>query len=401
LVAFVGSFWIVVYFQKGCGMMPPFTQADQLALTTSKLDAHVQSILMTQSIPGTLCRASRLWRLLVVVGVLLLGSAAFASHSQDEKQKPFTLQVPAEYVIVPVTVEDEDGSLIPGLQREDFELLEEGVPQNITYFSADPVPLSVAILIDRTTDAETQTTLKETVLPLVEAFSPFDEIALFEFEHVPRKLQDFTANKEEVLLAFNKISLTGLPPGFSGGPFGGSGGQFSGQTTVGGVPLETGTGKVQPPKTLNTHIHDAVFTAAQELRLRDRNRRAVIVLISNGQNAPGNRNSFDATMEALVRREITIFAIAQGSSLIARKLNLLRKYAYPTGGEVFYPVRNSGFADSYRKIAQMARNRYVLGYIPKGRVEEMTFRRITVRLRHKDFKAKKVVSRNGYYAVPR
>jgi VWFA-related protein len=361
----------------------------------------VQLTLTMQSTPCTRSRWSRLRRLLFVGCAFLLRSAVFANPSEDEKEKPFTLQVPAEYVLVPVTVEDEDGSLIPGLQREDFELLEEGIIQNITYFSADPVPLSVAILLDRTTGAETQATLKETVLPLVEAFSPFDEIALFEFEHIPRKVHDFTLNKEEVLLAFNKISLTGLPPGFSGGPFGGSGGQLSGQTTVGGVPLETGTGKVQPPKTINTHIHDAVFAAAQELRLRDRNRRAVIVLISNGQNAPGNRNSFDATMEALVRREITIFAIAQGSSLLSRKLNVLSKYAYPTGGAVFYPVRNSGFADSYRKIAQMARNRYVLGYIPKGRVEEMTFRRIAVRLKNKSIKAKKVVSRNGYYAVPR
>jgi VWFA-related protein len=366
-----------------------------------KREAQVQLTFTMQSIPCTLSRASRLRCWLLVGWALLLSSAVFANPPEDEKQKPFTLQVPAEYVIVPVIVEDEEGSLVPGLRREDFDLLEEGVPQDITYFSADPVPLSVAILIDRSTHAATQVNLKETLLPLVEAFSQFDELALFEFEHTPNKIQDFTSSKEKVLLAFEKLSLTGHPPGFSGGPFGGSGGQFSGQTTVGGVPLETGTGKVQPPKTLNTHIHDAVFAAAQELGRRDRNRRAVIVLISNGQNAPGNRNSFDATMEALVRREITIFAIAQGSSLLYRKLNLLSKYAHPTGGTVFYPVKNSGFAESYSKIAQMARNKYVLGYVPKGQVEKMTFRRIAVRLKNKSIKARRVVSRNGYYAVPR
>lgn len=336
-----------------------------------------------------------------LAGLIVVSRCTFANQLKLAQERPFSLRVPVELVIVPVTVEDGDGNLIAGLQKEDFELLEEGIPQNVSYFSSDPVPLSVAILVDRSTDAVTQTALKETVLSLVESFSPFDEVALFQFEHMTDKVQDFTPDKELILKAFRKITLIGAPPGVTGGPFGGAGGQFSGQTTVGGIPLETGKGKVQPPKTLNTHIHDAVFTAAQELRRRDRNRRGVIVVISNGQNAPGNRHSFDATMESVLQREITIFAIAQGSSLVYRKLNLLSKYANPTGGAVFYPVKSSGFTESYQKIAQMARNKYVLGYIPKENVEKVTFRRITVRLRNKSIKADKIRSRNGYYAVPR
>jgi VWFA-related protein len=330
-----------------------------------------------------------------------LGSLTFANQSRENNEKPFSLRVPVSLVIVPVTVEDNDGNLIAGLQKENFELLEEGVPQIISYFSSDPIPLSVAILVDRSTDRTTQVTLRETLLSLVESFSQFDEVALFQFENTAAKVLDFTSNREEVLKAFEKMSLTGASSGFSGGPVGGSGGQFSGQTTVGGIPLETAKGSVQPPKTLNTHIHDAVFAASQELRQRDRDRRGIIMLISNGQNAPGNRHSFEATIESVLQREITIFAIAQGSSLIYRKLNLLSKYANSTGGAVFYPVKSSGFTESYQKIAQMARNQYVLGYLPKENVEKVTFRRITVRLRDNNIKAAKIRNRSGYYAVPR
>jgi VWFA-related protein len=335
-----------------------------------------------------------------VIGSILLGCIAFANQLSEDKEKPFSIKVPVDLVIIPVTVEDHNGNLIPGLQKQDFEVLEEGVPQDIIYFSSDPVPLSVAFIIDRSTDAGTQTILRETVLSLVESFSVFDEIALFQFEHTTDRVQDFTSNKDDVLKAFEKISLKAAPPGFGGGPIGG-GGQFSGQTTISGIPLETGKGKVQPPKTLNTHIHDAVFTAAQELRRRNRDRRGIIVLISNGQNAPGNRHSFDATMELLQQREITVFGIAQGTSLIYRKFNLLSKYASSTGGAVFYPLKSGGFSESYQRIAQLSRNKYVLGYLPKQNVDKLTFRKVEVRLRDKNVRVARIRSRDGYYAVPR
>jgi VWFA-related protein len=336
-----------------------------------------------------------------VACAILLAASLFANSLNQSQEKPFSLRVPVELVLVPVTVEDRDGKLITGLQKEDFQLLEEGVPQTITYFSSDPVPLSAVILIDRSTDAGTQSLLKETLLSLIESFSPFDEVAVFQFEHTTDKVQDFTSNKDDLLKAFDKITLKGQGPGFSGGPFGGTGGEFSSETTLGGIPLETGKGKVPPPKTLNTHIHDAVFTAAQAIRGRSRDRRGSIILISNGQNAPGNRNSYDRTMEALQQREITVFGIAQGASILYRRLNTLTRYANPTGGAVFYPVKNSGFAETYQKITQMARNKYVLGFMPQRAVESTTFRKIEVRLANKSIKADRIRSRNGYYAVPR
>jgi hypothetical protein len=60
------------------------------------------------------------------------------------------LKVPVELVLVPVTVQDKDGKLIYGLQKEDFKVYEEGMPERITYFSVEPSPLSVAVLVDQT-----------------------------------------------------------------------------------------------------------------------------------------------------------------------------------------------------------------------------------------------------------
>ncbi|HET6961257.1 MAG TPA: hypothetical protein VFJ27_02110, partial [Terriglobia bacterium] len=82
---------------------------------------------------------------------ILLAASLFANSLNQLQEKPFSLRVPVELVLVPVTVEGGDGKLIAGLQKEDFQLFEEGVQQTITYFSSDPVPLSAVIMIDRST----------------------------------------------------------------------------------------------------------------------------------------------------------------------------------------------------------------------------------------------------------
>lgn len=321
---------------------------------------------------------------------LLVYHSAFADDLKRSQDQGFSLKIPVDLVIVPATVEDKDGKPVYDLRKEDFELREEGVVQNISYFSADPFPLSVAILLDRSTDGRTQTALRETLLSLVEAFSSFDEISLFQFENTVDKLQDFTFNKEEVLKAFKTLSLTGNSPGVVGGP-------FSREPTLNGIPVETGSRTVQPPKTFNTHIDDAIFAASQELQRRGKSRRKIIILISDGQNAPGNRNPFESTIEAVLRSEILVYGIAQGSAILSRRLNTLTKYAGQSGGAVFYPVKDSGFSESYQRIADMARNQYVLGFVSQKKAQEVTFRKISVRVRERDATVK---TRKGYYAIP-
>jgi VWFA-related protein len=325
-----------------------------------------------------------------VLLVLLVCASAFAEDSKRSQDQGFSLKVPVDLVIVPATVEDKDGKAVYDLRREDFELREEGVVQDISYFSVDPFPLSVAMLLDRSIDGRTQTALKETLLSLVEAFSGFDEISVFQFENTVDKLQDFTFNKEEVLKAFNSLSLVGKSPGVVGGP-------FARETSVNGIPVETGSRTVQPPKTFNTHIDDAVFATSQELQRRAKNRRKIIILISDGQNAPGNRNPFDSTIEAVLRSEILVYGIAQGSALLSRRLNTLTKYASQSGGGVFYPIKETGFSESYQRIADMARNQYVLGFVSQKQAQEVTFRKISVRVKERDTTVK---TRKGYYAVP-
>jgi hypothetical protein len=156
-------------------------------------------------------RSGRVYNsLLPILVSLVLGVSSFSQRLNRRDDQPYDLKVPVELVLVPVTVQDKDGKLIYGLHKEDFGVFEEGVPQRITYFSAEPSALSVAILIDRTIDDRTQDIFRQNMLALVEAFSSFDEMALYEYLETAKRLQDFTFDREQLVTAINRVGFA--PP---------------------------------------------------------------------------------------------------------------------------------------------------------------------------------------------
>jgi VWFA-related protein len=140
------------------------------------------------------------------LGFVVLGQL-YGQQQESRNEPPYDLKVPVNLVLVPVTVEDNEGNLIHNLGKKDVELSENGTPQKISYFSVDPSPLSVAFLIDRTVDDHTQRIFKQSMLALVEAFSSFDEMAFYEFLDGSRKLQDFTFRKEALLKPIGEVNF--------------------------------------------------------------------------------------------------------------------------------------------------------------------------------------------------
>ena len=318
---------------------------------------------------------------------------AQSSEGGGTGEDAFTLRIPVNLVLVPVSVRDSNDQPLYGLEREDFRVFEEEVLQRLTYFSSDPLPLSAVLLIDRTLNSQAQSRLESTLLALIESFSAFDEVAVFKFDHTPDKLLDFTLDKRKVLEALrSRINWEPHSPGLTSGP-------FSGKTTLGGIELDNARGRVQPSKTWNTHIHDAVFAAVQALRRRrSRERRKMILIISEGRNAPGNRNSYEDTLEALLRAEIAVYGITPVRSVLTG--GSVAKYANATGGEMLFPFKTDRLARTYPIITRSARNQYVLGYIPNTLPDTVSFRRIRVYVESNRIKNLKVKSRKGYYAVP-
>src|SRR6266853_2918618 len=117
--------------------------------------------------------------------ILLLSSALFPG--QD-----FQLRTKVDLVVVPVSVRDANGSLVPNLKQDDFTVLEDGKPQIVSNFSIDPQPLSAAILIDTGLGGGELRRLNLVAATLLRQFKEPDEVAMYRYDHLVTKLSDFT-----------------------------------------------------------------------------------------------------------------------------------------------------------------------------------------------------------------
>ena len=315
----------------------------------------------------------------------------------------FKLQVNVNFVSVPVTAKDHDGHLVAGLLQKDFSILEDGVPQKITFFTSDPFPLSTALVIDVGLPDTTLKKVSQTYSALTGAFGPFDNTAVFTYGNSVTKQSDF-GNAQRLQIALNRIrDMQGNTPGpvQLGGPFG------SGPTNN-GKPVDPGRLQVNTPSRPNAVLNDAILMAAQDLSHQSRESRKIIFVVSNGREY-GSRASYEQVLKVLLTNNIAVYAIGVDSAAMPLYhelgkvhiptqgyTDILPKYANATGGDVLNEMSREAIESAYQQITLQARNQYTLGYnttqSPSSR-----YRDIEVRVKRPGLL---VTAKHGYYPLP-
>src|SRR5438552_1935681 len=110
---------------------------------------------------------------LFLIAMLVLAAAAYA---QDYK-----IRAKVDLVVVPVTVKGGGDRLVAGLHKDDFVILEDGRPQTLANFTAEPVPLSAAVVVDTGLAARSLAKVQQTFPALAGAFNETDEIAVYSY----------------------------------------------------------------------------------------------------------------------------------------------------------------------------------------------------------------------------
>ena len=263
-------------------------------------------------------------------------------------------------VVAPVTVKDAQGRLVPGLEAADFRLLEDGVEQKIASFSADPAPLSAAVLLDAGISRATAERLRETFPSLVEAFSEFDEAGIFTFLSGLRAAVDFTSDRERL-----REGLRGLEIGAdytqAGDPLSQPVPRIN-NWPVSGPPAGPARGAARARGSRN--IDGAVIEALRLLDGRPAWRRKIILLISDGLKSQGQTASSNDLYAALRRSDVTVYSIGLDGAKLPRGSAALGRYAPPTGGELFTAVKAATIEPLYGRITEQARYAYRLAYVP-------------------------------------
>ena len=297
-------------------------------------------------------------------------------------------------VVVPVTVKNGSGQLVTELDQSDFRIFQDGVEQPIAQFSADAFPLSIAVLIDDDLKRSMSDKVQKTLETLAAGLSASDEISLWRFDEVPESISDFLDDNDTVISQLKRIDLSSSFPGVGSAPMT-SGPRVNTQAPIGS--LQRSAMSMGHPN--NKHINDAIYAAAEQLQDRPRERRKIIFLISDGQNAKNNTHSYDQTLKLLLSADISVYAVGVGEANLNRGItflgnNILAKYAHSTGGDIFYGSSRDDIEGVYPRVFEQARNQYTIAYSAAGTDRSQPYHSIEVRVKRPGLS---LLTRDGYY----
>ena len=338
------------------------------------------------------------------------GATKEEPSTQDEF---FTIYRTTNQVIVPVTVKDESGHLVSGLLAKDFVVRENGKEQKLNFFTSDPFALSAAVILDLgMKDVDVQK-VNHTYSALEGVFSPFDEVSIYSYSNAVSQLSGWGAVGPKLSATLDSLrTVTGRNngPPVTSGPLGPQG------PMINNMPVDPAAPVVYTPAQESHVLNDAMLRAAIDLSKRDRTRRKVIFVISDGREYRSEA-SYRDVLKVLLTNNITVYGVGLGGSAIPvysklQRLHLPRfgysdilpKYVSATGGQVLNELTRNGIEDAYATLIGDARNQYTLGY-QTHEPATGSYRGIEVLVNRPSCRSSirpcvNVYARDGYYPLP-
>ena len=272
------------------------------------------------------------------------------------------MRVDVNLVLVPVTVTDPDNRLVTGLEKENFQVLDANVPQQIKHFSSEDAPVSIGVIFDISGSmANKIDKSREAIVEFFKTANPDDEFFVVAFNDKPEILQDFTNRIEDI-----QEKLTILTPKD------------------------------------RTSLLDAIYLGMNKMRQAKYERKALLIISDGGDN---HSRYTENEIKSMVREadvqiySIGIYDLAPPTAEEVAGPALLGEISDWTGGRMF-PIDNvNELADVATKIGVELRNQYVLGYRPSKPAKDGKWRKIKVRLNPpKGLPPLHVFAKTGYYA---
>jgi VWFA-related protein len=331
----------------------------------------------------------------------------FLAH--PEKNPVTNFVVNTTFIPVPTTVLDKNHHQVAGLTYRDFRIYENGQRQHIAFFSVDPVPLSVAFVIDQSMPKDTMKKVNESLSAIQGAFTPQDEAAVFTYGNGVTRQTTFTATQGDRLPAIlerSKKEGTEMGGPQVGGPLGMQGPTINGKAVDPNV-----NGTARPGYDFNlpheTHtLSDAILAAGKELQTRPRERRRVIYVISDGKDMR-SKASVREVIRFLQGNQETVYGTMVGDAAtwgigyldrvhlpLVPAENVLPRYANATGGVLEGQFSADGMERSFATIAKEVRTQYTLGYYSHLPTIDGRYRTLDVHVERPNLEVK---ARAGYY----
>jgi Ca-activated chloride channel family protein len=281
--------------------------------------------------------------------------------------RPPRFQSGIEIIRVSVSVTDAKDRYVSGLSESEFAVFEDGIRQELSFFTRDALPLSVALLIDCSASMEPNIKVaQEAGVRFVRAMRDGDLGQVVQFNDRVQVLQDFSADQGALEAALRNTRPSGA-----------------------------------------TVLYNALYVTLKEMRAQasaEAPRRRAVVLLSDGEDTASLAT--EEQVLALAREaEIAVYAISLRSEVPlsrervgqGRAKYFLTVLSRETGGQVYFPERLADLDTVYSRIATDLRSQYTLGYVSSNAARDGRWRRILVRTPQRE--ALRSRHKLGYYGA--
>ena len=257
----------------------------------------------------------------LIFGLLLLTAAGTST------QEP-TFRSSTRIVPVITTVTDAQGRLVPSLEREDFTILDNGKPQDITFFQNDVQPFTVVVMMDYSASMTANLELLERAAEqFILRLLPADRGQVGSFSDKIQFSGTFTSDRDDLIGALNDLQF--------GNP---------------------------------TRLYDAI-DASMDM-LEDVDGRKVVLVFTDGDDT-ASRKGFGDVLDHARDDEVMIYAIGLESEYFngqrvvrSRPAGALKRLAEETGGGYFELKKTDELAPTFTRVAQELHSQYTLGFTP-------------------------------------
>jgi Ca-activated chloride channel homolog len=268
----------------------------------------------------------------------------------------FTTKV--EEVALHATVVDDKHHLVTGLTRNDFQVFEDGVPQQIRSFRREDIPVAIGIVIDNSGSMrDKRPAVNQAAINLVRSSNPQDEVFIVNFNDEYYLDQDFTNRIPELQAALERIESRG-----------------------------------------GTALYDAVVASADHLKKNAHLEKKVLLVITDGEDNASRESLEQAIRRLQAENGPTVYSIGLlGEEKQRRARRALTEMAEQTGGVSFFPRSLDEVNGITQTVAHDIRNQYTITYKSTRPKTEGGYRTIKVDARAPGYKHLMVRTRSGYY----
>ena len=305
----------------------------------------------------------------LVAVLLIVGLAALArGQATPSTQRTPTFEVGIEVINLNVSVTDARGHYVTDLVAKDFAVYEDGIRQELSLFTHENLPISMALLIDASASMdEKMATAQAAAIRFVKTLREQDLAQILQFNDRDTVLQDYTADHALLEAAIRRTQAAGA-----------------------------------------TSLHNALYITLKGLSKQKKAgelRRRAIVLLSDGEDT-ASLVTDDQVLELARKTEINIYAISlrpnrpsdRDRLSFSQAVHLLTALTRETGGQVHFPSSLSELDAVYDRIAEELRTQYNLGYVSSNPRKDGKWRRIVVRTPERE--ELQIRHKLGYFAPP-